>query len=103
MLEHDAMTVFSGICTHYTGPPFFLSNKCPKEASDLIDPELAKDTPDGSATPKQIAIARALAAACKLELVMLSPTRREAASEIQALRCVADISRKESWPYREFI
>jgi hypothetical protein len=32
-----------------------------KEASDLIDAELAKDTPDGPATPKQIAIARALA------------------------------------------
>ena len=64
-----------------------------KEASDLIDAELAKDTPDGPATPKQIAIARALAAACKLELVISSLTRREAASEIQALRCVAGISR----------
>jgi hypothetical protein len=51
--------------------------------------------PDGPATPKQIAIARALAASCKLELVISSPTRREAASEIQALRCVADISRQE--------
>jgi len=30
-----------------------------KEASDLIDAELAKDTPDGPATLKQIAIARA--------------------------------------------
>ncbi len=66
-----------------------------KEASDLIDAELAKDTPDGPATPKQIAIAPALAAACKLKLVVSSPTRREAASEIQALRCAADISRKE--------
>jgi len=46
-----------------------------KEASDLIDAELAKDTPDGPATPKQIAIACALAAACKLELVMSSPCR----------------------------
>jgi hypothetical protein len=63
-----------------------------KEASDLIA-ELAKDTPDGPATPKQIAIARALAAACKLELEISSPTRREAASEIQALRCAAGISR----------
>jgi hypothetical protein len=64
-----------------------------KEASDSIDAELAKDTPDGTATPKQIAIVRALAAASKLELDISSPTRREAASEIQALRCVAGISR----------
>jgi hypothetical protein len=70
--------------------------KTAKEASDLIDVELARDIPDGAATPKQIAIARALAAACKLELVISSPTRREAASEIKALRCLADVSRYES-------
>ena len=64
-----------------------------KEASDLIEAELAKESPDGAATPKQIAIVRALAAAGKIELSISSPTRRDVASDIQALRCVAGIPR----------
>ena len=64
-----------------------------KEASGLIEAELAKETPDGPATPKQIAIVRALAAAGKIELTISSPTRRDVACDIQALRCVVGISR----------
>jgi len=64
-----------------------------KEASDLIEAELAKETPDGPATPKQIAIVRALAAAGEIELTISSPTRRDVAGDIQALRCVVGVSR----------
>jgi hypothetical protein len=61
-----------------------------REASDLIDAELAKETPDGPATPKQIAIIRSLAAATRIQpTISDSPTRRDAACEIQALRCFA--------------
>jgi hypothetical protein len=60
----------------------------------MIDAELAKETPDSPATPKQIAILRALAAAAKLKLTISnSLTRRDAAGEIQAIRCVAGIPR----------
>ena len=64
-----------------------------KEASDLIDAELAGESPDGPATPKQIAIVRALAAAGKIKLIISSPTRRETASEIHALRSAVGIAR----------
>lgn len=64
-----------------------------KEASDLIDAELSGQNPDGPATPKQIAIVRALAAAGEIELSISSPTRRDVAGDIQALRCVAGIPR----------
>jgi hypothetical protein len=63
------------------------------EASDLIEAELSKETADGPATPKQIAIVRALAAAGKIELSISSPTRRDVACDIQALRCVVGIPR----------
>ena len=63
-----------------------------REASDLIDTELAKETPDGPATPKQIAIIRSLAAAARIQpTISYSPTRRDAACEIQALRCFAGV------------
>jgi hypothetical protein len=62
-----------------------------KEASDLIDAELAGENPDGPATPKQITIVRGLAAAGKIKLTISSPTRRETASEIHALRSVVGI------------
>src|SRR5712691_8780528 len=71
---------------HFDGMPV-------KEASDLIEAELARETPDGPATPKQIAIVCALAAADKIELIISSPTRRDAACEIQALRCVVGVPR----------
>lgn len=64
-----------------------------KEASDLIDAELSGQNPDGSATPKQIAIVRALAAAGGIELDMSSPTRRNIAGDIQALRCFGGVPR----------
>jgi hypothetical protein len=65
-----------------------------KEASDAIDVELAKETPDGPATPKRIAIIRAVAAAAKVQVTIASsPTQMDAACEIQALRCVAGIAR----------
>jgi len=64
-----------------------------KKASDLIEAELTKETPDGPAT-QQIAIVRALAAGAKLEpTISSSPTRRDAACDIQAIRCVAGIPR----------
>ena len=69
-----------------------------KEACDMIDAELARETPDGPARAKQIAIARALAAAAKVELVISAPMRREAAEEIHAFRCLVDIAIKEEWP-----
>jgi hypothetical protein len=58
-----------------------------KEASDLIDAERSGETPDGLATPKQMAMLRALAAAAKLDdLPVSSPTRQEAATGIGSLR-----------------
>ena len=61
-----------------------------KQASDLIDAELEKETPDGPATSTQIAIIRSLAAAAHIPLtISSSPTRRDAACEIRALRCFA--------------
>src|SRR5207247_9102318 len=60
-----------------------------KQASDLIDAELDKETPDGPAT-SQIAIIRSLAAATRIQPTTSdSATRRDAACEIQALRCFA--------------
>src|SRR6266498_611934 len=57
-----------------------------KEASDLIDAELSRETPDGPATPTQIAILRALAAAAELKsTISPPPTRRDVACEIQAI------------------
>ena len=50
---------------------------------------MSGQNPDGPATPKQIAIVRALAAAGEIELSISSPTRRDVAGDIQALRCVA--------------
>jgi hypothetical protein len=58
-----------------------------KEASDLIEAELAGQTPDGPATPKQIAIVRALAAAGKIELNISSPRRRDVAGYSSASMC----------------
>jgi len=64
-----------------------------KEASDLIDSELSQKTPDGPATPKQIAIVRALARVGKIEVSISSRTRRDVALDINALRGVADVPR----------
>jgi hypothetical protein len=58
-----------------------------KEASDLIDAERSGETPDGPATPKQMAMLRALAGTAKLDdLPVSSPMRREAATGIGSLR-----------------
>jgi uncharacterized protein DUF4339 len=64
-----------------------------KQASDMIDSELSQETPDGPATPKQIAILRALARASKIEVSISSRTRRDVALDINALRCVAGVPR----------
>ena len=59
-----------------------------KEAADLIDTELARDTPDGPATRVQIAIMKRLAAERRFDLTISPPfSRRDVACEIKALRC----------------
>jgi hypothetical protein len=59
-----------------------------REASDLIAAELAKDTPDGPATPVQIMTMKRLADERHLGLTVSPPfSRRDVACEIQALRC----------------
>lgn len=61
-----------------------------KEASGLIDAELSKETPDGPVTSTQIAIIRRLAAAAQIPVTISGLlTRRDAACDIQALRCFA--------------
>jgi len=59
-----------------------------KEASDLIEIELARDTPDGPATRVQLATMKRLAAERHFDLTISPPfSRRDVACEIQALRC----------------
>jgi hypothetical protein len=65
-----------------------------KEASDRIDSELAGEGPDGPATPSQLAILAALARAGNFEsMVPSASSRRTAAGEINAMRCVLAIPR----------
>ncbi len=70
-----------GLCHH--------ESTTTEEASDRIDAELSRSAPDGPPTPTQIETIRRLAAKSGV-----SPThsqftsRRDAACEIQALRCV---------------
>lgn len=68
-----------------------------KEASDLIDVERSGTNPDGPATPKQIAIIRALVKMAKAgpTISLSAPMRRDAACEIQALRCAVAMSQRE--------
>jgi hypothetical protein len=63
-----------------------------KEASDLIDAELARETPDGPATAAQLASIKRLAAEHGVRLNISSPVlRREVADEIHTLRSVPAI------------
>jgi hypothetical protein len=63
-----------------------------KEASDLIDAELARETPDGPATAAQLAIIKRLATEHGVRLTISSPvSRREVADEIHTLRSVPAI------------
>ena len=70
-----------------------------KQASDLIDAELEKETPDGPATSTQIAIIRSLAAAAHIPLtISSSPTRRDAACLTRRVSWNSSILSREGDP-----